>query len=281
VRVVLFALLLSLCSLAPAHAETAFLNASDSGRGLNAHITLLADPRAELSIEDLQRPDVQTRFQPAEGKASVGQSPHPWWIRVSLQRESGAPSLWWLEVGSVTLKDLRLYLPDGNGGWQERQSGELVRFAESRDHPYRRMLFKLPELSDQQPLTFYLRSHDPAGNSFPLKVWQLDALQEQAVGENLFLGLIYGVILAMLMYNLFIFLSLRDNAYFWYVMTTSGALLMILAMTGHGFQYLCQMARCPFGSTASASRRSGDSAPAASPRRCCRHGNSCPGPTAC
>jgi len=44
VRVVLFALLLSLCSLAPAHAETAFLNASDSGRGLNAHITLLAIP---------------------------------------------------------------------------------------------------------------------------------------------------------------------------------------------------------------------------------------------
>jgi len=246
VRVVLFALLLSLCSLAPAHAETAFLNASDSGRGLNAHITLLADPRAELSIEDLQRPDVQTRFQPAEGKASVGQSPHPWWIRVSLQRESGAPSLWWLEVGSVTLKDLRLYLPDGNGGWQERQSGELVRFAESRDHPYRRMLFKLPELSDQQPLTFYLRSHDPAGNSFPLKVWQLDALQEQAVGENLFLGLIYGVILAMLMYNLFIFLSLRDNAYFWYVMTTSGALLMILAMTGHGFQYLWPNGPVPF-----------------------------------
>ncbi len=33
----------------------------------------------------------------------------------------------------------------------------------------------------------------------------------------------------MLLYNLFIFLSLRDTAYFWYVMTTSGALLMIWA----------------------------------------------------
>nr|WP_272890377.1 diguanylate cyclase [Stutzerimonas stutzeri] len=246
VHAVLFALLLGLCSVGSAHAETARLSANDSGRGLNAHVALLADPGAELSINDLQRPDIQARFEPAQGKASVGQSPHPWWIRVSLQRESDAPLQWWLEVGSVTLKDLRLYLQDENGAWAERQSGELVGFNDGRDHAYRRMLFRLPQLSDQAPVTFYLRSHDPAGNSFPLKVWQLDALQEQAVGENLFLGLIYGVILAMLLYNLFIFLSLRDNAYFWYVMTTSGALLMILAMTGHGFQYLWPNGPVPF-----------------------------------
>ena len=243
---VLFALLLGFCSLGSAHAETAPLSANDSGRGLNADAALLADPGADLSIDDLQHPDIQARFEPAQGKASVGQSPHPWWIRVSLQRESAAPSQWWLEVGSVTLKDFRIYLPDGRGGWIERQSGELVGFNEGRDHAYRRMLFRLPQLSDHEPVTIYLRSHDPAGNSFPLKVWQLDALQEQAVGENLFLGLIYGVILAMLMYNLFIFLSLRDSAYFWYVMTTSGALLMILAMTGHGFQYLWPNGPVPF-----------------------------------
>jgi len=236
VHAVLLALLLCLGTLLPAHADTALIGAHDSGRSLNAHVELLTDPGAELKVTDLQRPEVQARFQPAQGKASVGQSPHPWWVRVTLQRASDAPSQWWLEVGSVTLKDLRIYLPDGNGGWTERQSGELVGFHEGRDHAYRRMLFRLPELSDQRPLTFYLRSYDPAGNSFPLKVWQLDALQEQAVGENLFLGLIYGLILAMLLYNLFIFLSLRDTAYFWYVMTTSGALLMILGMTGHGFQ---------------------------------------------
>lgn len=245
-RAVLFALLVILCSFGSALADTAFLSPADSGRGLNAHISLLADPDSALSIDDLQRPDVQARFEPASGKASVGQSPHPWWIRVSVQRERDAPADWWLEVGSVTIKDMRLYLPNGSGGWDERQSGELAGFAESRDHPYRRMLFRLPPLSDQQPVTFYLRSYDPAGNSFPLKVWQLEALQAQAVGENLFLGLVYGVILAMLLYNLFIFLSLRDSAYFWYVMTTSGALLMILAMTGHGFQYLWPNGPVPF-----------------------------------
>ena len=245
-RAIISALLLSLCGLASVQAETISLDAEDSSRSLNAQVELLEDPGAQLSITDLQTPEALARFQPSQGKASVGQSPNPWWIRVSLRRTSDAPRHWWLEVGSVTLKDLRIYLPDGNGGWVERQSGELVGFNEGRDYPYRRMLFRLPPLDDQQPLTFYLRSYDPAGNSFPLKVWQLDARQGQAAGENLFLGLIYGVILAMLLYNLFIFLSLRDSAYFWYVVTTTGALLMILAMTGHGFQYLWPQGPVPF-----------------------------------
>ncbi|WP_437882672.1 diguanylate cyclase domain-containing protein [Pseudomonas sp. LRF_L74] len=214
------------------------LAAGDSGRSLNDSIELLEDVGARLSVADLASPDVQARFQPADGKASVGQSRNPWWIKVTLQRGPQAPTQWWLEVAAVTLLDLRLYLPDGQGGWSERQSGELTGFKEGRDHPYRRILLRLPSLEADQPLTFYLRSFDPAGNSFPLKVWQLDDIRDLSTWENLFLGLVYGVIFAMLLYNLFIFISLRDAAYFWYVLATTGALLMILAMTGHGFQLL-------------------------------------------
>ncbi len=71
-----------------------------------------------------------------------------------------------------------------------------------------------------------------------MRAWQLDDLSQKAAEENIALGVIYGIIAALLLYNLFIFCSLRDSAYFWYVLTTAGALLMILSMSGHGFQYL-------------------------------------------
>ena len=74
---VLLALLLCLGTFLPAHADTALIGVHDSGRSLNAHVELLKDPGAELKVTDLQRPEVQARFQPAQGKASVGQSPHP------------------------------------------------------------------------------------------------------------------------------------------------------------------------------------------------------------
>src|SRR5690606_1200891 len=155
----------------------------------------------------------------------------------TLQRDTYAPANWVLEVGSVTQLDLQLYQPDGQGGWLLRQSGERVPYHESRDHPYRRMVFDLPPL-DEQPTTFYLRAFDPAGNSFPLRICQLDELKQLAASEHLVLGVIYGVIFALLLYNLFILISLRDKAYFWYVLTTPFALVFIISMTGHGAQYL-------------------------------------------
>lgn len=229
-------LLLGPCAMSLAAAPFV-LTPGSSGLALNGNIELLEDTRGEINTANLDSAEIQARFQPANGRASVGQSLTPWWIKLTLQREADAPEQWALEVGSVTQLDLQLYLPDGQGGWHVRQSGERVAFAESRDHPYRRMLFKLPAL-DEQPLTLYLRVFDPAGNSFPMRIWQLDDLTQLATHENLGLGTIYGVILALLLYNLFILISLRDKAYFWYVLTTAFALVFIISMTGHGAQYL-------------------------------------------
>ncbi|MGV8475386.1 7TM diverse intracellular signaling domain-containing protein, partial [Pseudomonas aeruginosa] len=47
----------------------------------------------------------------------------------------------------------------------------------------------------------------------------------------------YGLILALLLYNLFLFTSLRDRAYFWYVLTAASALVLTLSISGHGFEY--------------------------------------------
>ncbi|SDI57222.1 diguanylate cyclase (GGDEF) domain-containing protein [Pseudomonas flavescens] len=246
-RVVIFLislLMLSGLSLG-ARAEVITLDAGSSGVSLNQHIELLEDPGARLGIDDMTDPVVQRRFVPAQGKASVGQSPNPWWIKVTLQAGEARPGQWWLEVAAVNLLDLQVFLPVGEHGWQRRQSGETVSFDAGRDHAHRRLLFQLPP-PGEQPMTLYLRSFDPAGNSFPLKIWRLDDLNVTAADENLWLGVIYGVITALLLYNLFIFLSLRDSAYFWYVVTTSGALLMIVSMTGHGFQYLWPNAAVPF-----------------------------------
>ena len=231
--------LLTACLLAcyaPAQAALLTLSAASSGQQINGSVALFEDVGGQLTIEDILRPEVQQHFQPANGRASVGQSRNPWWIKLQLQSGSQAPQDWWLEAGGANLLDLRLYLPDGNGNWSERRSAEAAPFAAGRDYDYRRSVFRLPPLQDG--MTIYLRSYDPAGNAFPLHIWQVADLQQQQVEENLIFGMIFGVIIALLLYNLFIFISLRDSTYFLYVLTTACALLFILSATGYGFQYL-------------------------------------------
>lgn len=221
------------------------LQADSSGTPLNTHIELLEDPSGSLGIADMADPAVQSRFVPADGRASVGQSRSAWWVKVQLARAADAPAQWWLENSGITVFRVRLYLPDGQGGWTERETSESVPFAEGRDFDYRRMVFRLPDLGTE-PLTFYFRSYDPAGNSFPLKAWQLDDLQDLRATEDMGFGLIYGVILALFLYNLFILVALRDKAYLWYVLATGCALVFILSMTGHGFQYFWGGSPVPF-----------------------------------
>ena len=237
-RYLILFLLLCLANLGTQVGATPIqLDGQSSGKDLNDHIEILEDLGGQLSIADMADPAVQARFRPANGQASVGQSRNPWWVKVQLSRSAEAPARWWLENAGITVYRVSLYLPDGQGGWQARETSEGAAYAEGRDYQYRRMLFRLPPLG-AEPLTLYFRSYDPAGNSFPLKVWQLDDLQQLAGHENLGYGLIYGVILALLLYNLFILISLRDPAYFWYVLTTASVLIFIMSMTGHGFQYL-------------------------------------------
>ena len=220
--------------LATFAADPVSLDAQSSGRWLNDALTLLEDRGGQLDLAQVEARDAE--FVPAAGRTSVGQSSSAWWLRLDLDRRMTPPGGWWLEVDAVNLLDLRIYLPDGQGGYRELRSGEAVPFAEGRDRSYRRPVFHLPE--GQGPLRVYLRSYDPAGNSFPLRLWSQDDLQDHRAQTNLFLGLVYGLIGALLLYNLFILITLRDRAYLWYVLTTAFALLFSMGMTGHAFEYL-------------------------------------------
>ncbi|WP_374439369.1 diguanylate cyclase domain-containing protein [Pseudomonas panipatensis] len=241
-RDLLFVILLCLCPLSTPSAAPLPLDGTSSGRGLNDSLELLEDPQGRLDLEQVRERDAA--FRPAAGRTSVGQNPNPWWLRLDLERHTMPPGGWWLEVDAVNLLDLRLYLPDGQGGYRELRSGESQPFAAGRDLPYRRPLFHLPD--GEGPLRLYLRSYDPAGNSFPLRIWSLNDLQEHRSQTNLFLGIVYGLIAALLLYNLFILFSLRDRAYLWYVLATGCALLFSMGMTGHGFEYLWPGAAVPW-----------------------------------
>ncbi|WP_420902128.1 diguanylate cyclase domain-containing protein [Pseudomonas nitroreducens] len=215
------------------HTALAFeLDDKASGAWLNDHLELLQERDGPLSLAAVQ---ASRDFVPANGRTSVGQSPDGWWLRLDLDRRTAPLGGWWLEVDAVNLKDLRLYIPDERGIYRETLSGEAVPFAQGRDRDYRRPLFHLPEGTG--PVRIYARVYDPAGNSFPLRIWSLDDLQDHRADTSLFLGFIYGLIAALLLYNLFILLTLRDPAYFWYVLTTASALLFSLGMSGHGFEY--------------------------------------------
>lgn len=218
-------------------AQTVVLGDAVSGVPLNARSDWLRDDSASLSPAGLGEPAVQQQFQQGAAPSSAGLTTAAYWLRITLQRpEAELGRHWWLVVEPLKLFDLRLYLPGPDGQLQERLSGDRMPFAVGRDLDYRQFAFRLPD-TGTQPLTLYLRSQDPGGLSFPVSLWREEQLHSHVRGGELLLGLVYGLLLGLSAYNLFLALTLRDKAYFMYVGATFSLTLYLFHMYGHSSQY--------------------------------------------
>lgn len=122
------------------------------------------------------------------------------------------------------------------GEWQHIPAGTSDGYAQSERLNYRHPGVRLT--FDEQPITIYFRVYDPAGSTFPINLLTVADYTEHYIEENLVFGMVFGAILALLLYNLILLVQLRDSAYFWYVLSMAAAILLLADGTGLGPQIL-------------------------------------------
>lgn len=80
---------------------------------------------------------------------------------------------------------------------------------------------------------FYLRVTSARPLRLPINLWQEDQFSTTSTAADLFLGLQYGILLAMIFYNLFLFTSIRESSYVYYVFAISTQVLFIFLNSKH------------------------------------------------
>ncbi len=72
----------------------------------------------------------------------------------------------------------------------------------------------------------------------PLVLYTPRAFAELLRDTQFSTGLYYGIVLALLIYNLVLWLMLRDSGYFWYLLHVTAFGLVLFTLNGYGFEYL-------------------------------------------
>ena len=98
-------------------------------------------------------------------------------------------------------------------------------------------LFELP-LNPGQATTAYLRLQSQGSIQAPVALWSTEAYMEEQPTRLYVLGMIYGVLLVMLVYNLFIYLSVRDVSYLYYILYIASFGLYQVSVNGAGVAFL-------------------------------------------
>jgi len=137
------------------------------------------------------------------------------WLRVELDTASNAPSSWMLEVAHASLDTVDLYLARGTEPFQHQHSGDHIKFAE-KPIAHRNHVFAL-QLEPDSHYTLYLSVASTGTLAAPVNLWQPQALWHKDQTSYSMLSVYYGLLLALLVYNLFLYLSLRDPLYLIYV----------------------------------------------------------------
>jgi hypothetical protein len=205
---------------------------------LGLHLELLVDPSGQLTIEDITSLEYDDQFTPSQDEVpNFGYTDAAVWVRFQVDNEANPANSWRLAVEEERHGYIDMYAPAPDGsGLVHQQAGRLRPFS-VREVPYRYAVFKLPLLPDQDQ-TVYLRFQSPQPMLLPLTIWSLESFANQAASDLLKYGLFFGVMLVMLVYNLFLFASLRDRSYLLLVLFIASFSLHIAFREGLAKQYL-------------------------------------------
>ena len=234
-----YLLIFFLCGL-PMLASAVEFNQDTRSLPLGQVMQVLEDPTDALTIADVSSPAYAAQFK-THDKATLnaGYSRSVFWLKVNLHytaKDPRPPRTWFLELAYPPLNRLDLYQNDGTGTYRlTARTGSALPFS-SREVRQSNYLFKLNFVPDQQQ-TVFLRLQSQGSIQAPLTLWAGTAYLEEQPLRLYVLGAIYGVLLGMLIYNLFIYLSVRDTSYLYYILYIASFGLYQLSVNGVAVEY--------------------------------------------
>lgn len=175
-------------------------------------MNILPDPSGVLTIEDILEPAHQVRFKPITGiGVNLGIVSHPYWFRVVLRNDSEFVRQKALELNNPRLSEVQFFGINSDGVLDKDRAGVLVPESAAR--------WTTPEPAFPLNLlpggehTVYLRVDHHGGLRFGANLWERrDYRRHSGVVIGL-CAFFVGAIAMVALYNLVVFLDLRERAY--------------------------------------------------------------------
>ena len=196
---------------------------------LAKHVTVFIDESNKASLEDLMENNNLLK-QPKDDNLSFGYSENTHWFAFEFFNDTSKDLSRYLEVAYPPLDTIILYQTlDKKVVFTETLGDDISMLARSIKHHSHVFLMKfLPK----QKYKIYLKVKTSSSIRVPLTLYSVKSFHEKDHIEQYILGLYYGVMIAMILYNLLIFLTIREINYLWYVLYISSFTMFVLVLNG-------------------------------------------------
>lgn len=206
---------------------------------IGAYLEYLEDTGKKLSIQDIVSPNAAPRHgwkQSPQKAISLGYTKSAYWVRFSAANRSRRDISLLLMQEYPLIGRITLYEPAGYNTFRTTETGAEYEFSK---RPLRHRTFVFPmTLKAGESKTCYMRFETDGSMSIVLTMFSPAEFQLWAEYEAILLWLFCGIFLVMIVYNFFLFLSVRDPSYLYYILFLASFLLMAMSLNGTASQYL-------------------------------------------
>ncbi len=194
----------------------------------------IEDPDGGLTIETLLRQQDSFQFKQVNKQTiSFGLTASYYWIRSTLINNTA--NRLYVQIASNPLTDIKFYETNGLHLTAQYHTGNWQSF---NKRPVKHIDYVFPlNVAQGASTTVYIRVMHLRGTQFPLYAGSLTTFYEADSTRILIDGIYYGLMLLMVLYNLFIYYSLKDKSYLFYVGYVFSIALLNASMDGYAFQY--------------------------------------------
>lgn len=213
------------------------VNKGEEEYNLTDHLQILQDTKKEFTIDSILYPEIRDKFKSYKESNLSGEiSNAAYWVRVVVQNDQDQAANMFLEISKPQLSNLKFYRFDGQRLVEEVDTGSDYPFS-NREINNRNFVFDL-HLAAKERQTIILRVEAKSYLQLPTKLYTEQYFIEKEEHSNMVLGVYYGIMLIMLLYNLILYFSLKDNTYIYYCCFIFAFSIMQLIWDGLAFQYL-------------------------------------------
>lgn len=195
------------------------------------HLSIYQDTTNTLTVNDV----ISLEFEPFQSikKKYKGN----YWVKVTIRNESMSDVRWMILQGDPHVGLFELYVPEKNGRYVLfNKGGSEVPF-KVRKYLSNSIASELP-IDSGEVKTIYLRYQSDIDFTYKLIVHTSSFYTYYSLSEYFFLGLYYGILFIMTIYNLSIYLSVKDKVYIFYALYVISVFIFNTTNDTMGFQFL-------------------------------------------
>ena len=217
-----------------AGAQLVVLDSAVQGNYLGEHLGVWVDESRNVQLWQVIQ---HQEWEPVrEAIPNFGHTPSVFWFRLDVQAAQEPTS--WVLVNSNPLIDyLDVYGVSEDGETVSHYAGGAQR--ESKDREIRHRFDVIPvQMGDNSILSYYIRLESQHSVQLPLMLWSLQGFIAWDELTSILTSIMLGALFIMLLYNLFLYTTLRDPIYLAYIGSVCGFMMLQVSLKGFGLRFL-------------------------------------------